>query len=209
MPKTDPYNKHTDKYEDWFSRNRFTYESELQAVRLMLPQGGIGMEIGVGTGRFAGPLGITIGIEPSKSMREFARKRGVDVIDGIAEALPFPDSKFDFVLMVTVLCFLDDVVSSLQEAYRVLKPSGSLVIGFIDRNSPVGKIYDASKEVSTFYGEATFYSAQEVSSFLKSTGFRKLAFSQAIFQDDSGIGDIEPVREGHGEGCFVVVRATK
>ena len=58
MPKTDPYDKHKDKYENWFTRNRFAYESELQAIKLILPQGENGMEIGVGTGRFAGPLGI-------------------------------------------------------------------------------------------------------------------------------------------------------
>ncbi len=145
MPKTDPYDKHTDKYEDWFTRNRFAYESELQAVRLMSPENGTGMEISVGTGRFAGPLGISIGIEPSESMREVALKRGIEVIDGIAEALPFPDNKFDFILMVTVLCFLDDVTGSLKEAYRVLNQTGSLVIGFIDRDSPAGKVYEAGK----------------------------------------------------------------
>ena len=35
-------------YEEWFERNTFAYEAELQAVRLLLPTSGTGMEIGVG-----------------------------------------------------------------------------------------------------------------------------------------------------------------
>jgi len=56
--KIEPFEKYTQKYEDWFERNRFAYESELQAVRAMLPKEGIGVEIGVGSGKFAVPLNI-------------------------------------------------------------------------------------------------------------------------------------------------------
>jgi len=43
----------------------------------MLPEGGTGIEIGVGTGRFASQLGIKLGLEPSKSMASLARQRGM------------------------------------------------------------------------------------------------------------------------------------
>jgi hypothetical protein len=56
-----------------------------------LPKSGTGVEIGVGTGRFAEPLGIRVVIEPSKAMRRMAQKRGIEVIDGVAESLPFDD----------------------------------------------------------------------------------------------------------------------
>ncbi|MBK5094692.1 MAG: SAM-dependent methyltransferase, partial [Deltaproteobacteria bacterium] len=38
--KTEPYEKEAVQYDDWFSRNRFAYEAELQAVRLLVPKGG-------------------------------------------------------------------------------------------------------------------------------------------------------------------------
>src|SRR5512138_1468145 len=59
------FNNNVERYEAWFTENPFAYVSELHAVRALLPQGS-GLEIGVGTGRFAAPLGIRKGIEPSR-----------------------------------------------------------------------------------------------------------------------------------------------
>jgi SAM-dependent methyltransferase len=209
MAKIGVYEEHAGEYDGWFAENRFAYESELRAVGMSLPRPGTGVEIGVGTGRFAGRLGIRIGVEPSKSMRTIARDRGIVVVGGSAEALPFRDGRFDFAVMVTVLCFLDDPDAAMREACRVLAPSGSLVVAFIDRASPLGKKYDARKNESAYYRQATFYSAGEVTELLSRAGFRTLAFRQTIFGEPDAMTGMDPVREGFGEGCFVVVRADK
>jgi SAM-dependent methyltransferase len=209
MPGTGPFDRYVKEYESWFEKNRFAYESELEAVRLMIPGSGKGLEIGVGTGKFAVPLGITLGLEPSRCMGEIARQRGVSVLGGVAEALPVADGRFDFILMVTVLCFLNDVGKSLREIHRVLRPGGSIVIAFIDRESPLGREYEESKEDSRFYQDAYFLSAEEVASHLEAAGFVDLEFIQTIFRSHKEMNDIEPVREGHGEGVFVVVRAVR
>jgi ubiquinone/menaquinone biosynthesis C-methylase UbiE len=124
MAKTKPFDDHSDRYEGWFKTNAFAYKSELNAVRAQMPSSGQGVEIGVGSGLFAAPLGIQFGLEPSKKMREIACQRGVEAIDGVAEALPYDDFQFDFALMVTTICFLDDTEAAVKEAYRVLKPGG-------------------------------------------------------------------------------------
>ena len=142
-------------------------------------------------------------------MRKIARERGIAVIGGIAEALPFRDGRFDFALIVTVLCFFDDAEVSLREVYRVLTPTGSLVLAFIDRDSPVGRTYEEGKGESLFYRDATFYTAAEVATLLRNAGFGDLAFHQTIFQAPGGMAKRDPVLEGHGDGCFVVVRADK
>lgn len=209
MPRIEPFEKYHARYEEWFVRHKFAYESELNSIKMLIPEEGTGLEIGVGTGLFAGPLGIKEGVEPSKSMRKIASKRGISVIAGIGEALPYKDDYFDFAVIVTTICFLDNVERSLEETYRVLKPGGSVLIGFVDRNSPLGQSYQKHKEESVFYQLATFYSVDEVVDCLRKVGFRDFAFTQTIFNSLNEISEIEPVKEGYGKGSFVVVRGMK
>ena len=209
MPRVKSFEMSVKRYEEWFERNRNAYESELQAVKTLLPEKGAGIEIGVGTARCAAPLGIAIGIEPSKAMGEVACKRGIEVIEAVGEHLPLADSQFDFILMVTTICFLDDIAASFKEAYRVLKPKGAFVIGFVDRDSPLGKKYQKHKDENVFYKEATFYSVDEVISYLKKAGFKDFALVQTIFKDLKETDGIQPIKESYGEGSFVVVRGWK
>ena len=209
MAKVEPFEKYTQRYEEWFEKHKYAYLSELNAIKSILPKFKKGLEVGVGTGRFAAPLGIQYGIEPSEKMAEIARKRGIKVINGIAENLPFDDESFDLVLLVTTICFVDDVLKTLQEAYRVLKPDGYLIIGFIDKNSPLGEYYQKIKEKNPFYKEANFISTEELLKDLKKVGFKEFKIVQTIFHKLEDIKDIEPVKEGYGEGSFVVIRAKK
>jgi ubiquinone/menaquinone biosynthesis C-methylase UbiE len=206
MPKTEPFEKYAGQYEDWFEKNRFAYESELRAIRAQIPESGDCIEIGVGSGRFASPLGIKLGVEPSKKMREIAEQRGIKALDGVAEALPFNDSVFDCALMITTICFLDNIEGAFKEAYRVLKSGGFLIIGFVDRDSVIGRQYQRQKEKSVFYRIATFYSVDEVIVYLRKAGFRDFHLSQTIFHSLSEMECIEPVKEGYGEGSFVVIK---
>ena len=209
MPIIEPFERYYVEYENWFEENRFAYQSELAAIKEFIPDHKRGIEIGIGSGRFAARLGIEIGIDPSPKMREIAKSYGLEVYGAVAEALPFGDGSFDFALMVTTICFLDDVEAALKEAYRIIKPSGSLIIGFIDKDSPLGKLYQQHKEKSVFYDMAIFYSVNEIVSRLEKVDFKGFNFAQTIFHNLTEISDIEPIKAGYGEGSFVVVRAIK
>jgi len=210
MPKTEPFEKHINRYEDWFVQNRYAYQSEIEAVRRHLPAQGRGLEIGVGSGLFAQPFGIHYGVEPSARMRKQALQRGVkNVADGVAEKLPFDDLFFDFALMVTTICFLDNVKQAFREAWRVIRPECKLIIGFVDKNSPVGKFYERHKSENVFYRDAVFYSVDHVTRFMEQANFYGLEYTQTIFRMLDEIKKPEEVKEGYGEGSFLVVSGVK
>lgn len=209
MPKIEPFEKYTERYENWFEENEYAYHSEVRAIRELLPDFKDGIEIGIGSGKFAQPLGIKFGVEPSYEMRKITESRGIEVVDGVAENLSFKDGSFDLVLMVTTMCFLDDVKKAFSEVYRILKPGGFFINGFVDKNSKVGRIYQKNKQKSVFYRVAIFFTTDEVINLLKETGFKRFKFRQTIFNTLDKIKDIEEIKKGYGLGSFVVVRAQK
>ena len=208
MPRSAPFQQHHQRYDDWFERHAAAYYSELLAVRALLPWHGRGLSIGVGTGRFAAPLGVWLGIDPARAMLSYAARRGVTVVQGVAETLPFADASFDYILSVTTICVVEDARAMIAEAHRVLKRDGKLVIGFIDRGSTLGREYLEHQNRSAFYREASFFSADEVEQLLCATGFNKMLWVQTLVGRLSEVHAIEPLREGHGKAAFVVVRAS-
>jgi len=203
------FERHARDYDAWFEVNSYAYESEVLALRSLLPRSGTGLEVGVGTGRFALPLGITVGVEPAHAMAEIARKRGIEVYEVRAEELPFDDESFDFVVMVTTICFLRDPLQALQEVRRILKPRGRIIIGMIDKDSPLGKDYEAKKSESMFYRCAYVYSVTQVIEWLTRLGFGVIKTCQTIFKNLEEMTTLEPVKEGYGEGGFVAISTQK
>ena len=126
----------------------------------------------VGTAQFAAPLGVQVGVDPAAPMLTRAKARGVRTVAGVGEALPFAGATFDHALVVTTICCGDSPEARLAEARRVLVPGGSLVIGFIDRDSELGQYNLARRLESVFYRDATFYSASEVEQLLQGSGFK-------------------------------------
>ncbi|MFA7404395.1 MAG: class I SAM-dependent methyltransferase [Pelobacteraceae bacterium] len=200
------FDEQASEYDAWFEKHPDLYLAELEAIRSFIPVNGSGIEIGVGAGRFAAPLGIPIGVDPAPRMADLARHRGVEVVPGMAEDLPFADCSFDFAIMVTVVCFLDDVGLAFREACRILKPNGTLVIGFIDQESELGYYYSQKKEQSRFYRDATFYSVSELVGLLTNAGFLDFAYRQTLFPEET---TNLTVKEGYGSGGFVVIQAIK
>jgi len=209
MNQHNVFEKHAEEYDTWFDAHPWVYQSEMQAIKMVLPQGGRGVEIGTGTGRFSVPFGISIGVEPSFAMADIARSRGITVFESKAENLPFHDSEFDFALMVTTICFLEDPMKSLEEIRRILRPAGKIIIGMLDKESPLGRLYETKKNDSKFYKHARFYSVKQVFEYLNASGCEHRRTLQTIFRNPEAITAIEPVKEGYGEGLFVVISADK
>jgi SAM-dependent methyltransferase len=210
MPIVTVFEERAPEYDHWFDAHEPVYQAELAALRTFIPATGQGIEVGVGTGRFAVPLGIKLGVDPSRRMLQIARKRGLRVCQAVGEQMPFHDRQFDLGLLVTVICFVDDVPTLFRELRRVLKTDGQLIIGFINRNSERGRRYERRKEASMFYRDARFYSVAEVADRVKAAGFGSLRFCQTLFGNPSegAPKDLE-IRDGFRDGAFVVLSAQK
>jgi len=112
------------------------------AGRLMelavLPVGARVLDVATGTGLVAmvaagivGPNGAVAGVDLSPEMLEQARRKlkqagysHVDLQEGDAERLPFPDASFDVVLCASSLFFIPDMLAAVREWHRVLVPGG-------------------------------------------------------------------------------------
>lgn len=87
--------------------------------------------------------GWVVGVDPSETMLDMARRRSIESIAegrvefhfGTADDLPFDDSSFDAALTINSLHLWPDPVAGLEEVGRVLGPSGRIAVAF-SRFSP-------------------------------------------------------------------------
>ncbi len=95
------------------------------------------LEVAIGTGRDLPhyPADATVtGIDLSPAMLAIARQRAadlgreVDLREGDAERLPFPDGSFDTVVCALSLCSIPDPAAAVGEMARVLVPGGQLLL---------------------------------------------------------------------------------
>ncbi len=195
------------EYDSWYDRHRDIYMAEVEALKPLVdkyphPR----LEIGVGTGRFASVLGIEYGIDPDENMLKYAEKRGIKVKMGMGEELPFRAKSFYLVLIATTLPFFRDARRVMEEAYRVLKDDGGLVIGLIPRNSYYGEKYlKMGKEGDIRFRNAHFYTLEEVEKLLEDLFYivriRSTLIGNEIKRD---------VVEGYIEGAsFVALEGVK
>ncbi|KAB8190323.1 methyltransferase domain-containing protein [Nonomuraea phyllanthi] len=95
------------------------------------------LEVAIGTGRnlrFYPDDARLTGIEWSPAMLAIARRQAsalgvqVDLREGDAQALDFPDGSFDTVVCTFSLCAIPDDRRAIAEMVRVLRPGGLLLL---------------------------------------------------------------------------------
>jgi hydroxymethylpyrimidine/phosphomethylpyrimidine kinase len=211
-------------FDFWFNKNKNIFESEFLAEKEFFPDSGNSVSIGVGSGLFAERLGIEKGVEPSEDMAKLAMSRGLDVKKGTAENVPYEDNKFDTVLLSTVLSYCDDPLQALQEANRILKKDGHVVVSFLPREGSYSMLYDLARIEQKFDPDrspenpyplkfikgANWMSIEKVKEMLTMTGFNELEYVQTLTKHPRYSNEnIEKPGRGYKKGDYVVIRARK
>lgn len=203
------FNEFAEDYDKWYQENKEIFESECRLIS-SLELEGLGIEIGVGTGIFAPFSRASIGVDPAINMLRIAKKRKIEVVQAIGEAMPFKGEVFDFAIMITTLPFLKDVKKVLEEIKRILKIGGRVVIVDVPKNSKWGESYEEKKAKGhKFYKYANFYKLEEILDLLKSGGFIIEKIKATLRQPPGGVKFVEdPEDEFKGHG-FVGIKALK
>jgi len=80
------------------------------------------------------PGGSVVGVDINEGMLAVARRKASDIewVNAPAEALPFPDARFEAVVSQFGLMFFTDRRGALREMARVLTPGGRLAVAVWD-----------------------------------------------------------------------------
>ena len=93
------------------------------------------LDVGIGTGLVArealhliGASGRLTGVDPSPGMMREVGSEQIELLSGVAEALPRLDASCDFLSMGYALRHIGDVAAAFAEFHRVLRPGGRLLV---------------------------------------------------------------------------------
>jgi demethylmenaquinone methyltransferase/2-methoxy-6-polyprenyl-1,4-benzoquinol methylase len=92
------------------------------------------LDVATGTGAVARELRarngcVVVGLDQSPEMLAEARRRlgeSVELLEGEADRLPFPDATFDGLTFTYLLRYVEDPPRTLAELARVVRPGGSI-----------------------------------------------------------------------------------
>jgi ubiquinone/menaquinone biosynthesis C-methylase UbiE len=186
----DVYDHHYDQH-----RGRCYHKHISTHIMNALPHGGKLLDIGCGTGLFVDRYieagGSAIGLDISRKMIEQARRRCTicDYTIGTGEKIPFCDNSFDAVSSLLVFSYVKDPRSMMREAYRVLKPGGSIAIctlgkKLLTRGIPaiyhIGEKMNVKHVVMKDFGEH-YYDEAEMDDLFTHAGFSDILVKWCSF----------------------------
>lgn len=220
-----------DAYADWrrstLGRITDALEEHLLLDRIGPARGLRILDVGCGDGVLATRLarsGARVsGLDASADMIAAARRRAkaagveIDLVEGDAGDLPFSAGRFDCVVSVATLCFVDDPRPTIREMVRGLKPGGRLILGELGR----WNLWAAQRRVKGWLGAelwraAHFRSRTDLLALASDAGLEDAIVTGAVFYPPLGLAAkvMAPMDPWIGRrtsvgAAFLVLSATK
>ena len=182
------------KYDKWYQTPKGNYVGSLERellVDLIKPEKGESfLDVGCGTGYFSfyfHQLGLKVtGLDSSEEMLDVARgkikeKKDIEFISGEATRLPFPNSSFDIVTLITSLEFIKEPHKAISEAFRVARKR--VILGTLNKYS-IWALYRRIEGLfkSTVYKGARFYSPKGLRNLVTfQTKYDKIIWRSILF----------------------------
>lgn len=122
-----------DLHADAFSKSRFRIWPHVKQFLDKFPPNSTILDIGCGNGKnmlYGNERLKMFGLEQSQALCDICTERGLNVVQGSALKLPFPDNHFDGIIMIAVIHHIDpkEHILALNEIKRVLKQNGTCLI---------------------------------------------------------------------------------
>ena len=140
------------------SKSRYIFKPALDAIR------GKVLDIGCREGLTLEQLGNGVGLDISLKDLRKSRRKGLNVVLGSGEVLPFKTNSFGTILCMQTIEHLQDYISALREFYRVLENGGTLLLEFPNASSVIDRGWDRPDHVS-------FFSPDSMRRHMESVGF--------------------------------------
>lgn len=228
------FDSYANEYDAWFLENPNVLESEVRLVASTLKDGGKILSVGCGSGLFEKIIreefGINIsdGVEPSASMAEIARKRGLNVVEATAEEFDYPAGKYDTILFNGCPSYITDLATVVDKVYNALPAGGRIVLVDVPKESTYGIMYNLAKALGTWHHPllegvyppnpypielvkiASWRTTAEKIDLVKKSGFQKIEYAQTLTTHPlySDLKAEMPV-EGYDKGDYVAIIAYK
>ncbi len=218
------FNTWPEKYDQWFQtligRLVEEYEVKLILEMLQIVPGQRILDAGCGTGVFTRHL-LTAeaqvdGLEISLPMLKRAKEKLVGYpfrsIQGDMLHLPFQDNRFDKFLSVTAIEFIEEAGAAVQEAFRVTRPGGCIVVATLNSLSPwASRRKEAARKGHPLFRQAIFRSPAEIRALTAIEGTVKTAIHFGKDEDPLKARAVEEAGQSEElmTGTFLAIRWIK
>ncbi len=142
------------------------------------------LDLGCGQGRMLGKLhksghrdifGIDISLEASNKSRE--KDDGIKMpghlVNGFLDHLPFADNSFSSAALMAVIHHLKSPGNVFKEAFRVLKPNGTLFVGEAYLSNYLRVMANVVLKIYPIAGDRHFYNPDKIEKMAAENGFCK------------------------------------